>query len=45
MTVFLAAAIKPFLLLAVLLFFWAVRTGIQRFMPDCKFKRLLLRPI
>lgn len=42
MTVFLSAALKPFLLLAVLLFFWAVRTGIERYMPDCKLKRLLL---
>jgi len=41
MTVFLAAFFKPFVLLAVLVFFWAVRTAVGK-LPDCWLKRILL---
>lgn len=42
MTIFLSALLKPFVLLAWMVFCWVIVEGIRRLMPDCWLKRLLL---
>jgi hypothetical protein len=41
-TVFLASALKPFVLLFYFFGVWCLVEGIRRFLPDCTMKRLLL---
>lgn len=42
---FLAMALKPFVLLAMLCIAWPFKRAVQKWMPDGKLKRALLRPI
>lgn len=46
MTILLAAAIRPFLLLFILAFIaWQIKWAVNRYMPDSKFKRLLFKKL
>lgn len=45
MTVFLATALKPFVLLAALGGLLAVRHAVMRWLPDGKLKRFLLTEV
>lgn len=46
MTIFLAAVIRPFLLLFILVFIaWPIKWLVNRHMPDSKFKRLLFKKL
>lgn len=45
MATFLAMAVKPFLLLAVLTALAAVRYGVIKLMPESRLKRLLLKDV
>lgn len=43
MDVFLAAVVKPFMLLVVLVIAWPVKRAVELYMPDNRLKRALLK--